>query len=201
LFCFVLFLGFLFVCLFVLFWDQSFWFSFIFSYCCQPFGNSFKTLPGPIWLVQYQHHVFISVCVCLSVCERTYAYGGQGMTGLLSSGKLIVFGNATCLLWQSLFEFCLSWSFIVVKKHHDQGSSHKGKHLIGAGLQFQRLSPLSGAWHRVGRNTFWSEGNQQETDSSTLGRPWELGALKAHLCSDTLLPTRPYLFQQGHTSS
>jgi hypothetical protein len=27
---------------------------------------------------------------------------------------------------------------IAVKKHHDQGSSYEGKHLIGAGLQFQR---------------------------------------------------------------
>ena len=28
-------------------------------------------------------------------------------------------------------------------RHHDQGNSYKRKHLIGTGLQFQRLSPLS----------------------------------------------------------
>jgi hypothetical protein len=30
-----------------------------------------------------------------------------------------------------------------VNRHHDQGKSCKGQHLIGAGLQFQRFSPLS----------------------------------------------------------
>jgi hypothetical protein len=29
---------------------------------------------------------------------------------------------------------------MTMKKHHDQGNSYKGKHLIGAGLQFQRFS-------------------------------------------------------------
>ena len=29
---------------------------------------------------------------------------------------------------------CLSLGFIAVKRHHDQGNSYKGKHLIGAGL-------------------------------------------------------------------
>ena len=28
---------------------------------------------------------------------------------------------------------------IVAKRHYDQGNSYKGKHLIGAGLLFQRL--------------------------------------------------------------
>ena len=32
---------------------------------------------------------------------------------------------------------------IAVKRHHDQGNSYKGKHLIGAGLQVQRFSPSS----------------------------------------------------------
>jgi hypothetical protein len=30
---------------------------------------------------------------------------------------------------------CLSLGFIAVKRHHDQGKSYIGKHLIGAGLQ------------------------------------------------------------------
>ena len=29
------------------------------------------------------------------------------------------------------------------KQKHDYGNSYKGKHLIGAGLQFQKFSPLS----------------------------------------------------------
>jgi hypothetical protein len=36
--------------------------------------------------------------------------------------------------------------FITVKRHHDQGNSYKGEHLIGAGLQFQRFNPLSSWW-------------------------------------------------------
>ena len=35
---------------------------------------------------------------------------------------------------------------IVVKRHHDHSDSYKGQHLIGAGLQFQRFSPLSSWW-------------------------------------------------------
>jgi hypothetical protein len=30
-----------------------------------------------------------------------------------------------------------------VKWHHDQGNSYKGKHLMGAGLEFHRFNPLS----------------------------------------------------------
>jgi hypothetical protein len=32
---------------------------------------------------------------------------------------------------------------ISVKRHHDHRISYERKHLIGAGLQFQRFSPLS----------------------------------------------------------
>ena len=38
---------------------------------------------------------------------------------------------------------CLGVCSIAVKGHHDNGNSFKRKHLIGAGLQFQRFSPLS----------------------------------------------------------
>jgi hypothetical protein len=42
---------------------------------------------------------------------------------------------------------CLSWGFTTVNRHHDQGMSYKKKqHLIGAGLQVQRFSPLSLRW-------------------------------------------------------
>jgi hypothetical protein len=30
--------------------------------------------------------------------------------------------------------------------HHDQGNSYEEQHLIGAGLQVQRFSPLSSRW-------------------------------------------------------
>jgi hypothetical protein len=33
-----------------------------------------------------------------------------------------------------------------VNRHHDQGNSYKGQHLIGAGLQVLRFSPLSSWW-------------------------------------------------------
>ena len=33
--------------------------------------------------------------------------------------------------------------FIAVKRHHDQGTSYNGQHLIGTGLRVQRSSPLS----------------------------------------------------------
>jgi hypothetical protein len=39
----------------------------------------------------------------------------------------------------SLKEHCLSLRFIAIKRHHDHGSSYKGKHLTGAGLQFRGL--------------------------------------------------------------
>ena len=31
-------------------------------------------------------------------------------------------------------------------RYHDEGNSFKVNHLIGAGLQFQRYSPLSSSW-------------------------------------------------------
>lgn len=43
---------------------------------------------------------------------------------------------------------CFSQCSIAGKVHHDYDSSHTGKHLIGAYLQLQRLSPLS-AWREA----------------------------------------------------
>jgi hypothetical protein len=56
--------------------------------------------------------------------------------------------------WKRNYTDCLGVS-IAVKKHHDQGNSYKGQHLIGATLQVQRFSPLSSkleAWHLPGRH-------------------------------------------------
>ena len=44
---------------------------------------------------------------------------------------------------------------VALKRHHDQGNFYKGQYLIGAGLQFQRFSPLSSwqeAWQCAGRH-------------------------------------------------
>jgi hypothetical protein len=109
--------------------------------------------------------------------------------------------------------------FIAVKRHHEQGNSYERQHLVGAGLQIQRFSPLS----------LWQEhGSIQAASRQHLGRHGaggaeryiliqkhakrrlsstgfqeeglELGTLKARLYCDTLPPTRPHPFQQGHAS-
>ena len=41
----------------------------------------------------------------------------------------------------------LGYGFIAVKTHHDQGNSYKGQHLILAGFQFQKFSPLASWKH------------------------------------------------------
>ena len=41
---------------------------------------------------------------------------------------------------------CISQGSTAVNRHHDQGKSYKKQHLIGAGLQVQRFSPLSSRW-------------------------------------------------------
>ena len=49
---------------------------------------------------------------------------------------------------------CLSYRVsIVVKRHQDRSNSHKGKHLIGAGLQYRGLVHYhhGGAWQCAGR--------------------------------------------------
>jgi len=46
----------------------------------------------------------------------------------------------------SKYSYRVSYSFVAVKRYHDQGNSYKGHHLIGADLQFQMSSPLSSWW-------------------------------------------------------
>ena len=65
--------------------------------------------------------------------------------------------------------------FIAVKRLHDHNNSYKGKHLIGAGLQLQRFSPLSSwqeAWQRAGRHGA-GEGAQSSTSGSAGSRKRE----------------------------
>jgi hypothetical protein len=94
---------------------------------------------------------------------------------------------------------------MVVKKHHDHRSSYKSKHLIGAGLQFQRFSSLSSwweAWQSAGRHSA-REGAESSTSKGRqerLSSRQQKEGLKAHPQSDTLPPTRPHPLQQGHAS-
>jgi hypothetical protein len=44
--------------------------------------------------------------------------------------------------------YCLSHGFTAVNRHHNQGKTYKEQHLIGAGLQVQRFSPLSSRWEQ-----------------------------------------------------
>jgi hypothetical protein len=86
-----------------------------------------------------------------------------------------------------------------VNRYHDQGKSYKGQHLIGAGLQVQRFSPLSSWWEP---GSIQADMVQAELRALHLhlkaisGRlaSRQLGeGLKAHAHSDTLI-------QQDHTS-
>jgi hypothetical protein len=59
---------------------------------------------------------------------------------------------------------------VAIKRHHDQSNSYNGQHLIGAGLQVLRFSPLSSRQEvdrhgtRVAESsTFCSEGKQEKT--------------------------------------
>jgi hypothetical protein len=79
-----------------------------------------------------------------------------------------------------------------VNRHHDQGNSYKGKHLIGADLQGQRFSPLSSRWEH-GRVQV---GLVQEG----------LSVLHLHLKAarrkvSKPMPTVIYFLQQGHTTT
>ena len=53
--------------------------------------------------------------------------------------------------------------YIAVKRHHDHGNSYKGNHLIGAGLQFQRLE----TWWCAGRHGAGGEAESATSDWQT----------------------------------
>jgi hypothetical protein len=46
----------------------------------------------------------------------------------------------------NMLAICLGYGSTAVNRHHDQGKSYKGQHLIGTGLHAQRFSPLSSRW-------------------------------------------------------
>ena len=92
-----------------------------------------------------------------------------------------------------------------MNRHHDQGKSYKGQHLIGAGLQVQRFSPLSSRWEH---GSIQAGMAQEELRVLCLHPKAASGRLTSrqlgwgsytHTHSDTPIPTRSHLFQQGHT--
>jgi len=78
------------------------------------------------------------------------------LSSCINNGKLAHFGlkGSSFPGYLSNFLFmCVEWAVLVrislaVKRHHDQGNSHTGKHLIGAGFSFQGCSPLS-SWREA----------------------------------------------------
>jgi hypothetical protein len=79
----------------------------------------------------------------------------QGQFPLVLDPKInpyYIFCILQCIFFLSLAFVRVS---IAVKRHHDQGNPYRGKHLIGAGLQFQGFSPLSSwwdTWQHAGRH-------------------------------------------------
>jgi hypothetical protein len=59
---------------------------------------------------------------------------------------IILFTEAFTFWSSFLLDFCLRQGFTAVNRHYDQGKSYRKQHLIGAGLQVQRFSPLSSKW-------------------------------------------------------
>jgi hypothetical protein len=81
-------------------------------------------------------------------------------------------------------------------KHHDHGNTYKGKHLIGAGLEFQRFSALSSwqedvAWQHPCRH------GMLENELRVLH--FELKVARSRVSKPTSSVT--YFLQQGHTYS
>jgi hypothetical protein len=81
----------------------------------------------------------------------------------------------------------------------------KKQHLIGAGLQVQRFSPLSSSWKH---GSIQAGMAQEELRVQCLHPKAASGRLTSrqrgwgsytHTHSDTPIPTRSHLFQQGHT--
>jgi hypothetical protein len=86
-----------------------------------------------------------------------------------------------------------------VNRHHDQSNSYKELHLIGAGLQVQRFSPLSSTREHgsIQAGTVQEELRILHLVPKTARRilvSRQLGqGLKAHTHSDTPTLTRPHL--------
>ena len=87
---------------------------------------------------------------------------------------------------------------ITVKRHHDQGDSYKGKHLIGASLQDQRFRPLS-SWQETGS---MQAGIALEKECSTpCSKGEQENISQAARRVSKASPTVTHFLQQNHTYS
>lgn len=96
--------------------------------------------------------------------------------------------------------WCLRQCCITRKQHPQHSDSSKEKHLIGAGLQFQRTSSLS-SWHKGSWHTGRHGSGEVVADSSTSesagsGKPQTLGLERAFW--NLTHPLVTHFFQQGH---
>lgn len=97
--------------------------------------------------------------------------------------------------------------FVIVKKHHSHANSYKRKHLMEAGLKFQRFSPLlsqQGARSHAGRHDAGEDLRVRHPNlqAASRDRYWACrGLLKPQSPPPSnSLPTWPHL-HQGHTYS
>lgn len=70
------------------------------------------------------------------------------------------------MIW-GLSPACLSQGFTAEKRHHDHSKSYKRQHCIGAGLHFERLSPLSLSWQETSQHA-GRHGAGEGAESSSL---------------------------------
>jgi hypothetical protein len=99
-----------------------------------------------------------------------------------------------------LVRVLLLWTDTITK-----ASLIKNQHLIGAGLQVQRFSPLSSRWeHRSIQAVMAQEEmrvlhlHPKAASGRLTSRQLGWGSY-THTHNDTPIPTRSHLFQQGHT--
>ena len=95
----------------------------------------------------------------------------------------------------------VSVGFIAVMGQHEHSNSYKGKHFIGAGLQFQRFSPLSSwqeAWQCAGRH---GAGEGAESSVSHSEGKQKIGFQAAHRRVSKPILTVTHFLQQGHIYS
>jgi hypothetical protein len=92
-------------------------------------------------------------------------------------------------------------SFTATNRHHDQGNSYKGQHLIGAGLRVQRFNPLSSGQETQqcpGRHS--AGGAESSTSSSKGSQEQTVFHVARRRVSNPTLTVIDFL-QQGHTYS
>ena len=73
-----------------------------------------------------------------------------------------------------------------MNRHHDQG-----QHLIGAGLQVQRFSPVSSKWEHGSIQAGMAQ-ERLRVLQNTGFQAARIRVLKPRLNSDTPIPTRPH---------